>query len=70
MIIVTREEIDMENALDNVIAEFRTSGKIENSIHIEHIKEVYKHVNGSMMRDYAREIDGQAFVNAIDGICR
>ncbi len=67
---VTHEEIDMENALDNVIDEFKVSGKIENGMHIDYIREAYKHVNSSMMRDYARKIGGQGFVNEIDKICR
>ena len=65
---MTSKETDMENALDNVIYEFKESGKIENIIHIQYIKETYKHVSGSMMRDYARKIGGQDFVNEIDRI--
>lgn len=63
---MTPEEIDMMNAIDNVISEFKIYGKIENVTHIQFIKETYKHVSGSMMRNYAREVGGQAFVNEID----
>lgn len=65
---MTSAEIDMQNALDNVLSEFKVKGKIENKIHIEFIRDAYKHVSGSMMRNYARAIGGDSFVNAIDQI--
>lgn len=64
------EEIDIQNAIDNVVSEFQTHGKIENAIYIQYIKETYKNVSGSTMRNYAREVGGQALVNEIDRICR
>lgn len=64
------EEIDIQIAIDNVVSEFNIYGKIENTIYIQYIKEAYKKVSGSMMRNYAREIGGQAFVDEIDRICR
>lgn len=64
------EEIDIQNAIDNVVSEFQTHGKIENAIYIQYIKETYKKVSGSTMRNYAREVGGQALVNEIDRICR
>lgn len=67
---MTPEEIDMQNAIDNVKNEYDAHGMIKNVIHIDFIKEAYKKVSGSMMRNYAREIGGQAFVDEIDRICR
>lgn len=67
---MTSKEIDMQNALDNVLFEFQTTGTIQNKSHIEFIRDSYKKVTGSMMRDYARKIGGNAFVDAVDKICR
>ncbi len=63
---MTLEVINIQNALDNVLSEFQVSGKIENKCHIEFIRDAYKHVTGSEMRNYAREIGGDTFVDAID----
>lgn len=67
---LSREEIDMQVALDNVLSEFSEHGTIENVSHIEFIRDAYKKVSGSMMRNYAREIGGDAFVDAVNQVCR
>lgn len=67
---MTPEVIDIQNAIDNVVSEFRIHGKIINETYIQYIKEAYKNVSGSTMRNYAREVGGQALVNEIDRICR
>lgn len=53
-----------------MVSEFQIHGKIENAIYIQYIKEAYRKVSGSTMRNYAREVGGQALVNEIDRICR
>jgi hypothetical protein len=65
---MTQEEIDMKVAIDNVLSEFQAYNKIENMAHIEFIKDAYKKVSGSMMRNYAREVGGQKLVDEIDRI--
>ncbi len=67
---MTPEEIDMQNALDNVISDFQAKGRIENKAHIEFIRDAYKKVPDSMMRNYAREMGGDSFVNAVDLILK
>lgn len=67
---MTSEEIDMQNALDNALLEFQATGTIQNKSNIEFIRDSYKKVTGSMMRNYAREIGGDAFVDEVDRICR
>ena len=62
------EEIDIQNAIDNVVSEFQIHGKITNATYIQYIKEAYKNVSGSTMRNYAREVGGQTFVDEIDRI--
>ncbi len=65
---MTSDELNMVTAIDNVISEFKTYGKIENAIHIQFLIESYRHVTGTMMRNYAREVGGQAFVDEIDRV--
>ena len=68
LIFMKPEEIDIQNAIDNVVGEFQIHGKITNAIYIHYIKEAYKKVSGSTMRNYAREVGGQALVDEIDRI--